>query len=118
MFFSLFSLSAAFYAPFFKEVWEKKPEIEQALQQLAERGGLGSGYHFSLGGIGLAMNDHGDGVEGIDSGEGTMERSERTMGKKYRGLKGVPHLRHVASFPFQQSHHHYHPHHRAGSADG
>lgn len=25
-----FSFVAAFYTPFFKEVWEKKPEIEQA----------------------------------------------------------------------------------------
>lgn len=46
----LFVISAAFYTPFFKEVWEKKPEIEQAFN-MEEPGNLN------------------------DSGEGTLEYS-------------------------------------------
>ncbi|KAL1491496.1 hypothetical protein ABEB36_012085 [Hypothenemus hampei] len=42
----------AFFTPFFKEVWEKKPEIEQAF--------------------------HMEEPSGLDSGEGTLERSRST----------------------------------------
>ncbi|XP_060516601.1 rho GTPase-activating protein 190 [Cylas formicarius] len=42
----------AFFTPFFKEVWEKKPEIEQAF--------------------------HMEEPSGLDSGEGTLERSARS----------------------------------------
>lgn len=45
-----FTVSAAFFTPFFKEVWDKKPEIEQAFH-MEEPGHLD------------------------DSGEGTLERS-------------------------------------------
>lgn len=46
----VFYILAAFYTPFFKEVWEKKPEIEQAFN-MEEPGNLN------------------------DSGEGTLEYS-------------------------------------------
>lgn len=46
---------AAFYTPFFKEVWEKKPEIEQAFH-MEEPAGLD------------------------DSGEGTLEHPQRRHG--------------------------------------
>lgn len=46
---------AAFYTPFFKEVWDKKPEIEQAFN-MEEPAGLD------------------------DSGEGTLEHPPRTRG--------------------------------------
>lgn len=49
IFFFVFSLPAAFYTPFFKEVWDKKPEIEQAFN-MEDPSGLD------------------------DSGEGTLER--------------------------------------------
>ncbi|CAG2066312.1 unnamed protein product [Timema podura] len=42
---------AAFFTPFFKEVWEKKPEIEQAF--------------------------HMEEPVNLDSGEGTLERPSR-----------------------------------------
>lgn len=55
--FIVLSILAAFYTPFFKEVWEKKPEIEQAFH-MEEPAGLD------------------------DSGEGALEhpRSQRCHG--------------------------------------
>lgn len=55
--FMMFYFTAAFFTPFFKEVWEKKPEIEQAFH-MEEPSGLD------------------------DSGEGTLEhpRSQRAHG--------------------------------------
>lgn len=55
LFFSIVYILAAFFTPFFKEVWEKKPEIEQAFH-MEEPSGLD------------------------DSGEGTLEhpRSQRS----------------------------------------
>ena len=55
--------SAAFYTPFFKEVWDKKPEIEQAFN-MEDPSGLD------------------------DSGEGTLERPPHHMHHHSRG--GIP----------------------------
>lgn len=41
---SLF-VTAAFYTPFFKEVWEKKPEIEQAFHMEDPGHGVGEDAH-------------------------------------------------------------------------